>query len=90
MKGIFLLYWENRVPRPLIVEIHLQIKANLWSQVCGQIKDVLTKDWTRHSVTPLYFTYDIEDTEIRICFQVGNPQELEKFVVDQIRPIDGI
>ncbi len=76
--------------RPLIVEIHLQIRAGSWPNAHGQLLKVLREDQARYSIVPLYITYDIEDTEVRICFQVEEPAKLEQFVVNRIRPIEGV
>lgn len=76
--------------RPLIVEIHLQIRSGSWPHAHEQILEVLKKDQTWYFITPLYITYDIEDTEVRICFQVEDPAKLERFVVNEMRPIEGV
>lgn len=76
--------------RPLIVEIHLQIRASSWPTAGNEIKSRLENADPSYRLTPLYFTYDIEDTELRICFQVEDPAKLEKFVVDEIRLITGV
>jgi len=74
----------------LIVEIHLQLRADSWPHAYAQLLEVLREDQTQYSIVPLYITYDIEDTEVRICFQVEEPAKLEQFVVNKIRPIDGV
>lgn len=76
--------------RPSIVEIHLQIKAGAWAQTYNEVAQVLKKDPLAYHLVPLYITYDIEDTELRICFQVEEPSELEEFLVKEIRPIEGV
>lgn len=76
--------------RPLIVEIHIQVKAGAWSRVYEQIREILRKDQSCYCLTPLYLTHDIEDTEIRICFHLKDPAKLEEFVVNELRSIEGV
>jgi len=77
--------------KPLIAELHVIIEKNEWNRAYDKILGALRKnDLRQYSVVPLYTTYDIGDTELRICFSFNDPSLIDKFITKEIRPINGI
>ena len=77
--------------KPLIAEVHIIVESNNWPKAFNNIIKILKKcDKEDYALTPLYATYDLEDTEVRICLQFEDPAKLEKFIVEKIRKINGV
>jgi len=67
------------------------IAANSWDSTYAEIIAVLEdKGCKDFSLVPLYVNSDIEDTQLRICLQIEDPERLEKFIVERIRKIKGV
>lgn len=43
-----------------------------------------------NAVEPLYFSYDIEDLELRICFLVSNSWLFDQYIVTVLRSVAGV
>lgn len=71
--------------RPFIVEIHLRIQPFLWSQAKRQLVILLRRPQIGYAIQPLYVTYDVEETELRVCLQFSDPIFLEHFIVREVR-----
>ncbi len=77
---------------PRIVEAHLLIRPRHWRTFTAGLKKTLLR--LRDAGTcllPLYFSHDIEDFEVRICFLLdGDPEHLERYVVRHVRSLRGV
>jgi DNA-binding Lrp family transcriptional regulator len=75
----------------LLVEVHIETDLARLAEVSAELERVLKGEGTaEHSLVPLYFTRDEEDSEIRICLRFEDPRLLEDFVVERIRSIGGV
>jgi hypothetical protein len=77
--------------KPFIAELHIIIKRNFWQEAYNAILNILkSHEINNYYINPLYVTYDIEDAELRVCFEFKDPSLIDKFVVNDIRKILGI
>jgi len=75
----------------LIIEVHIIAGSDSFKESIEALEKVLRdKNVSKYFLLPLYFTYDEEDSEIRVCFRFEDPKLLGDFIVDRIRPIKGI
>jgi hypothetical protein len=77
--------------KPSIAEIHLLIEPSRQDEAYRELIDILKH--TRHDafmLTPLYVTRDRADAEVRICVHFEDPARIERFIVERVRPIDGM
>ena len=74
-----------------VVEIHIIIKPQEFEQACEAIDRTLrNKAINKYGLVPLYYTFDEEDNEARICLLFIDPKLLGDFVVEKIRRIKGV
>lgn len=73
----------------LIVEIHLIVQAPPFVACLEQLTQVLKTEGPAEAV-PLYYSHDLEDTEVRVCFLVRDLGALESFVVNKLRALPGV
>ena len=73
----------------IIVEVHLLIPPGRMGAVIEELGTRLerTRD---NAVEPLYFSYDIEDLELRICFLVSNSWLFDQYIVTVLRSVAGV
>lgn len=77
--------------KPLICEIHLLISPLRWKRAYTQITALLKNGLCKNfSLIPLYVNCDIEDTELRICLQIKNPEKLGEFIAKKILKVKGV
>lgn len=83
---------DMNLKKPSIVEVHVLIAANNWASVVKLLERRIQKrgGYFAGELIPLYFTYDHEDLEIRICLIFNNPEHIDYFVADVLRPIKGV
>jgi hypothetical protein len=72
-----------------IIEVHLNILPNTWSSTRKSLTKFL-KSTHEASITPLYYSSDIEDFEVRICYVVTDVSQLDEYIVKGIRKIPGV
>jgi hypothetical protein len=75
----------------LIIEVHLMIEPSAWKTFRTNLSKNLKKiNEKKLRLRALYFTYDIEDLEIRICFLVNDLELFERIIVSDLRSIKGV
>jgi len=74
----------------IILEAHLIIAPRYWRRFTARLGRFLKASLNQEcSVTPLYYSYDIEDLEIRICYIVSELSAFDAHIV-AMRRIPGI
>lgn len=77
--------------KPFIIEVHTIIEATKWDRAYKNIIEMLKNiKPDEYSLIPLYATYDLEDTELRICLKFDDPPKVEQFINERIRKVDGV
>ncbi|MBF0490395.1 MAG: hypothetical protein HQL15_07210 [Candidatus Omnitrophica bacterium] len=74
-----------------MIEIHLIAEHSRFGELIPKLQSLLSsKICNKYQLLPLYFSYDENDFEIRICATFQNPKLLGDFIVDKIRTLAGI
>ncbi|MDA9101045.1 hypothetical protein N9K06_00065 [Omnitrophica bacterium] len=76
-----------------IVEIHLLIAANRWNSALRVLRNqlrALSKVKSLAPLVPLYYSWDVEDLEVRVCFLYDNVGAVDAFNVSVLRQISGV
>lgn len=76
-----------------IVETHLLIKPQMWIKSMRELQrrlKQLKRTQFLESLIPLYYSYDLEDLEVRVCFLCANVQILERYIIHSLRNINGV
>jgi len=81
----------NRETSLTVAEVHAMIEPKEFSQVCDRMEETLRhRQVSRFKLTPLYLTFDQDDSEARICLVYDDPKLLGDFLAEKIRTIPGI